>query len=73
MGKITQEKIADYLGVSNSMLSLVRSGKKHFGRETAIRVGPLLKLPPEMLNFQNGEDLYFVIRAVCIQLLSDEG
>ena len=47
--KLSQNKFADFLGISPTYLSLFYSGKRTFGGKTALRISALTEIPMEEL------------------------
>ena len=65
--KITQENIAEYIGVSGGFLSEIRSGKKFFGRETACRVSDLTGISFSMLLLADGRRIYRLLELATME------
>ena len=64
--KITQTKLAEFLGVSDAFLSELRSGKKGLGKQKAKEIADNSNLSFEALMFNTGESLYKVLEAAYI-------
>lgn len=73
MEKITDYQVAEYLGISGAMFSLVMQGKKHFGNRTARAVKDKTGLPFSFLVEKNGKELYDILRPVCVARIKNKG
>jgi plasmid maintenance system antidote protein VapI len=65
MEKITQTKIAAWLGISHSRISEVRNevaGRGTLSKPTALRLAEITGIPVATLLFESGEKLYLKLK-----------
>ena len=70
--KTKQIEIAEFLEVSNAILSLVRNNKREFGKHLAVKIEEKTGLPKEWLTFNRGENFYKTLEAVCVSKMAKE-
>lgn len=58
MEKITQKKIAEFIGVSTAFVSELRSGRRGFSKKKAKDLSERIDIPFEKLALTTGEPLY---------------
>ena len=62
MKKINQREIADFVGVSQQLICDIKKKRRTFGKQNAIRIEKLTKIPASRLVFDNGEGLLDELR-----------
>ena len=63
MKKINQKEIAEYVGVSQQLICDIKKKRRTFGKQNAVRISKLTKIPPKCLLFDNGEELLDKLRS----------
>ena len=63
MKKINQKEIAEYIGVSQQLICDIKKRRRTFGKQNAIRIEKLTKIPAGRLVFDNGEGLLDELRS----------